>query len=235
MHAILSLHIGQSGVQIGNACWELFCLEHLIRPNGQFDQDAAHSPSSTGCDARFSETNQGKHVPRAVYADLEPTVVDEVRTATYRELFPPEQLIMWKEDAASNYAHGRYTAGKQIVDATINTIRKLAEKCWSVHGLLFCCPTQSVPDSVHISTAVVASQNSVLAMIATMFDFDCSIGCDNEALLICVAILVILSVRHTLIAQVTSSLTASLRFDGALRADFADRQKTWFHIHIFIH
>jgi Tubulin len=32
----------------------------------------------------FSETGAGKHVPRAVFVDLEPTVVDEVRTGTYR-------------------------------------------------------------------------------------------------------------------------------------------------------
>ncbi len=30
MREALCLHIGQAGVQIGNACWELFCLEHGI-------------------------------------------------------------------------------------------------------------------------------------------------------------------------------------------------------------
>ena len=30
---------------------------------------------------------------RAVFVDLEPTVVDEVRVGTYRQLFHPEQLI----------------------------------------------------------------------------------------------------------------------------------------------
>ena len=47
----------------------------------------------------FSETGAGKHVPRTVFVDLEPTVVDEVRTGTYRQLFHPEQLISGKEDA----------------------------------------------------------------------------------------------------------------------------------------
>ena len=41
----------------------------------------------------FSETGAGKHVPRTVFVDLEPTVVDEIRTGTYRQLFHPEQLI----------------------------------------------------------------------------------------------------------------------------------------------
>lgn len=58
----------------------------------------------------FSETGAGKHVPRAVFLDLEPTVIDEVRTGTYRQLFHPEQLISGKEDAANNFARGHYTS-----------------------------------------------------------------------------------------------------------------------------
>lgn len=34
MREIINLHLGQAGVQIGNACWELFCLEHQIDPSG---------------------------------------------------------------------------------------------------------------------------------------------------------------------------------------------------------
>ncbi|KAL3055396.1 hypothetical protein OYC64_018141 [Pagothenia borchgrevinki] len=62
------------------------------------------------------ETGAGKHVPRAVFVDLEPTVIDEVRKGTYRQLFHPEQLITGKEDAANNYARGHYTIGKEIID-----------------------------------------------------------------------------------------------------------------------
>jgi hypothetical protein len=37
----------------------------------------------------FSETEGGKHVPRTVMVDLEPSVIDETRTGAYRELFHP--------------------------------------------------------------------------------------------------------------------------------------------------
>eukprot|EP00438_Fugacium_kawagutii_P023025 Skav229902 [mRNA] locus=scaffold2151:426328:503153:- [translate_table: standard] len=87
----------------------------------------------------FSETGAGKHVPRCVMVDLEPTeaslclgrfyVVDEVRTGTYRQLFHPEQLISGKEDAANNFARGHYTIGKEIVDLVLDRIRKLADNC----------------------------------------------------------------------------------------------------------
>jgi hypothetical protein len=32
----------------------------------------------------FSETGTGKHVPRALFIDLEPSVIDQVRSGTYR-------------------------------------------------------------------------------------------------------------------------------------------------------
>lgn len=51
----------------------------------------------------FSETGAGKHVPRAIFVDLEPTVVDEVRTGTYRQLFHPEQLITGKASVVKIY------------------------------------------------------------------------------------------------------------------------------------
>lgn len=35
MREIICLHIGQAGIQTGNACWELFALEHGIKPNGR--------------------------------------------------------------------------------------------------------------------------------------------------------------------------------------------------------
>lgn len=69
----ISIHIGQAGVQMGNACWELYCLEHGIHPDGQMPADATAGDDSFN--AFFSETGSGKHVPRAVLIDLEPTVV----------------------------------------------------------------------------------------------------------------------------------------------------------------
>ena len=41
----------------------------------------------------FSETSEGKHVARSVFVDLEPTILDEIRTGTYRDLFQPEMII----------------------------------------------------------------------------------------------------------------------------------------------
>uniref|UniRef100_A0A8C0D545 Uncharacterized protein n=1 Tax=Balaenoptera musculus TaxID=9771 RepID=A0A8C0D545_BALMU len=121
MHECISIHVGQAGVQIGNACWELYCLEH----NGQIPTDKTIGGGDDTFNTFFSETGAGKHVPRAVSVDLEPTVIDEVHTGTYRQLLHPEQLVTGKEDAANNYARGHYPIGKEIIDLVLDPIRKL--------------------------------------------------------------------------------------------------------------
>ena len=85
----------------------------------------------------FSETGAGKHVPRAVFIDLEPSVIDETRVGTYRRLFHPEQLINGKEDAANNYARGHYTIGKEVVDLVLDRIRSVMLLTSFVHIPIF--------------------------------------------------------------------------------------------------
>jgi len=51
----------------------------------------------------FSKTGAGKHVPHAIYMDLEPTVCDEVHSGASHQLYHPEKTISEKEDAANNY------------------------------------------------------------------------------------------------------------------------------------
>ena len=141
MREVISIHIGQAGIQVGNACWELYCLEHGIQPDGQMPSDKTIGGGDDAFNTFFSETGSGKHVPRTVFVDLEPTVVDEVRTGTYRQLYHPEQLISGKEDAANNYARGHYTVGKEIVDLVLDRIRKLADNCTGLQGFLACHAT----------------------------------------------------------------------------------------------
>ena len=70
MREALCVHIGQAGVQIGNACWELFCLEHGIQPDGQMPSDKTIGGGDDAFNTFFSETGAGKHVPRTVFLDV---------------------------------------------------------------------------------------------------------------------------------------------------------------------
>ncbi|KAH9360581.1 hypothetical protein HPB48_012932 [Haemaphysalis longicornis] len=201
MRECISVHIGQAGVQIGNACWELYCLEHGIQQDGNMPSDKVSGGIDDSFNTFFAETGAGRHVPRAVFVDLEPTVVDEVRSGAYRQLYHPEQLISGKEDAANNYARGHYTIGKEIVDLVLDRIRKLADQCTGLQGFLvfhsFGGGTGSgftsllmerlsvdygkksklefsIYPAPQVSTAVVEPYNSILTTHTTLEHSDCA-------------------------------------------------------------
>ena len=209
MREVISIHLGQAGIQAGNACWELYCLEHGIQPDGQMPSDKTIGGGDDAFNTFFSETGSGKHVPRTVFVDLEPTVVDEVRTGTYRQLYHPEQLISGKEDAANNYARGHYTIGKEIVDLVLDRIRKLADNCTGLQGFLVFNAVGggtgsglgalllerlsvdygrksklsfTIYPSPQVSTAVVEPYNCVLSVHQLVENSDESLLLDNEAL-----------------------------------------------------
>ncbi|XP_021512386.1 tubulin alpha chain-like 3 isoform X1 [Meriones unguiculatus] len=263
MRECLSIHIGQAGVQIGDACWELYCLEHGIQPDG-FILDSQHDHlenakmecRNAAFDTFFHETRTGKHVPRALFMDLEPTVVDSIRVGKFRSLFHPEQLVNGKEDAANNYARGRYSVGSEVIELVLERTRKLAEQCSGLQGFLiyrsfgggtgsgftsllmerlsveYCKKTKlefSVYPSPRISTAVVEPYNAVLTTHSTIEHSDCTFMVDNEAVYdICHHKLGVerpsYACINRLIAQVISSITASLRFEGPLNVDLIEFQ-----------
>ncbi|KAF1376096.1 hypothetical protein PFLUV_G00227070 [Perca fluviatilis] len=244
----VSVHVGQAGVQIGNACWELNCLEHGIQLDGQMPSAKTCGGGDDSFNTFFSETGAGKHVPRAIFVDLEPTVIDE--------LFHYEQLITGKEDAANNYARGHYTIGKEIIDLVLNRIRKLADQCTGLQGFLvfhsFGGGTGSgfisllmerlsvdygkksklefsVYPALQVSTAVVEPYNAILTTHTTLEHSDCAFMVDNEAIYnICRRNLDIedpsYTNLHRLISQIVSSVTASLHFDHALTVDLTEFQ-----------
>uniref|UniRef100_A0AAR2KFS5 Tubulin/FtsZ GTPase domain-containing protein n=1 Tax=Pygocentrus nattereri TaxID=42514 RepID=A0AAR2KFS5_PYGNA len=61
---------------MGNFCWELYCLEHGIQHGGMISAGSTSlADSSFGTFFSETGTGAGKYVPRAVFIDLEPTVV----------------------------------------------------------------------------------------------------------------------------------------------------------------
>lgn len=291
MREVISVHIGQAGVQLGGICWELYCKEHGLDLKGNRVSDppanichmqpvvnlsesskqdfgaeksttsfCADDPDTTrsggGFHSFFLEMSKGNFSPRAMMVDLEPTVVDEIRTGRYKDLFAPMHCVNGIEDAANNYARGHYTAGAKILDNVIEPIRRMAESCEKLQGFLefhsFGGGTGSgfsallaeyfnneyrkkskleiaIFPSPTMSTAVVEPYNAVLTTSYTLDHTDCVFIADNEAMYnICKNQLDIDSPNYAnlnhLLAQTVSSITASLRFQGTLNADFSDFQ-----------
>ncbi|XP_043268934.1 tubulin alpha chain-like [Venturia canescens] len=251
---VVTIFVGQSGVQVGNACWELFCLEHGITPDGMMLE--GYQSNDITYHAFFAPSQTGKMSPRTVMVDLEPTVVDEVRTGAYKRLFDPTTLMSGKEDAANNFARGFYSVGAEMMDLVLDRIRRVCEACSKLSGFIvfrsFGGGTGSgfttlmlerltadygkkskldfaVYPAPHISTSVVEPYNSVLTTHGTLDFEDCCFIVDNEALYdTCTRNLGVESPTYTnlnrLQAQVISNITASLRFEGAVNVSLEEFQ-----------
>ncbi|KAK7810593.1 hypothetical protein U0070_022065 [Myodes glareolus] len=159
------------------------------------------------------------------------------------------RLITGKEDAANNYARGRYTIGKEIIDLVLHRICKLADQCTGLQSFLvfhsFGGGTGSgftslrmerlsvdyakksklefsIYPAPQVSPAVVEPYKFILTTHTTLEHSDCAFMVDNRAIYdICLRNFDIERPTYTnlnrLISQIVSSITASLRFDGALK------------------
>merc|ERR1711994_564877 len=157
----------------------------------------------------FEETGTGQFVPRNITVDLEPTVVDDVRTGPFAQMFHPEFLLNGKEDAANNFARGHYTVGKEILDQVNDRLRKLVDNSQNVQGFIInhsvgggtgsglgCLILERIAvdyrkktkmgfevyPSPHISTCVVEPYNALLTTHWLLDHTEISMLIDNEAM-----------------------------------------------------
>jgi len=240
MRECISIHIGQAGVQIGNSCWELYCLEHGISPDGRIkDADAPKTVShDDSVSTFFNQTSRGQYIPRAVFIDLDPSTIGEIKNGPYSKLFNPQYMISGKEDAANNYARGHYTVGKEIIDNAMEKIRLIADQCTGLQGFLIFHSLGggtgsgftsllmeqlsieygkkpqlefAVYPSPKISTAVVEPYNSVLSTHAILDHADCTFVFDNEAIYdICKRNLGIETPTYTNLNRIISQVVSSI-------------------------
>jgi len=249
---VISISVGQAGIQLGNAVWEQYSAEHAIKPDGKLENETSDLYFKTF----FEETGSGQFVPRQITVDLEPTVVDDVRTGEFAQMFHPEFLLNGKEDAANNFARGHYTVGKEILDQVNDRLRKLVDNSENVQGFIINHAVGGgtgsglgalileriavdyrkkskigfeIYPAPNISTCIVEPYNAMLSTHWLLDHTEVSVVLDNEAIYaICQKQLNIdrpsYSQLNVIIAKVVSSMTASLRFDGELNVDLGEFQ-----------
>jgi len=252
MREVISLQVGQCGVQLGTQVWAQYNAEHSIDNAGK----RKVKDDNTSFKVFYQETNAGQFVPRNLSVDLESNVIDDVKNSKMAAMFHPEFLLAGKEDAANNFARGHYTVGKEIIDKVNDRLRKLVDNCDNVQGFII---THSVGGgtgsglgalileriavdyrkksklgfevypSPTISTAVVEPYNALLTTHWLLDHTEVSLLIDNEAVYeICQKKLGIKKPSYEnlnrLISKVISSMTASLRFEGELNVDLNEFQ-----------
>jgi len=251
---VLTISVGQGGIQLGNAIWAQYNMEHGIKSNGERKENA--NLEDLYFFTFYEETAAGQYVPRNLSVDLEPTVLDDIRRGPSAGMYHPEFLVNGKEDAANNFARGHYTVGKEQMDIVNDRIRKLVDNSENVQGFIVNHSVGGgtgsgmgmlilerlavdyrkkskigfeIYPSPNISTCIVEPYNGLLSTHWLLDHTDVSLVLDNEALYeICQKKLDIKKPSYNnlnqIIAKVVSSMTAALRFDGELNVDMNEFQ-----------
>ena len=68
--------------------------------------------------------------------DLEPGTMDSVRSGPYGQVFRPDNFIFGQTGAGNNWAKGHYTEGAELIDSVLDVVRKEAESCDCLQGIL---------------------------------------------------------------------------------------------------
>uniref|UniRef100_A0A2K5R7J8 Tubulin/FtsZ GTPase domain-containing protein n=1 Tax=Cebus imitator TaxID=2715852 RepID=A0A2K5R7J8_CEBIM len=90
MREIVHIQAGQCGNQIGAKFWEVISDEHGTDPTGTY-----HADSDLQLDrisVYYNEATGGKYVPRAILVDLEPGIMDSIRSCPFGQIFRPDNF-----------------------------------------------------------------------------------------------------------------------------------------------
>ncbi|KAI0178114.1 beta-tubulin [Pestalotiopsis sp. NC0098] len=132
MREIIHLSVGQCGSRIGSAFWETIAKEHGITEDGTYGGTESAEDQNVG--VYFHEPYYGIRTPRAIFVDLEPGMIEEVRSGGYGKSFRPDNFISGEYGAGGNWAKGHYCEDTDLVEDLLNAVRREAESCDCLQG-----------------------------------------------------------------------------------------------------
>lgn len=204
---IISLQAGQCGNQIGSAFWQTISEEHGIDASGSYIGTSDTQLERVG--VYYSEGSEGRYVPRAVLLDLEPGVLNNIKSGSLGSMFRPDNFVYGQSGAGNNWAKGHYTEGAELIESVLDVVHKEIEMCDVLQGFqvshslgggtgsgmgtllvskiredypdrMLC--TYSIMPSPKVSDTVVEPYNCTLSVHQLIENTDIVFSIDNEAL-----------------------------------------------------
>ncbi|KJE94277.1 tubulin gamma-1 chain [Capsaspora owczarzaki ATCC 30864] len=206
---VITLQLGQCGNQIGMEFWKQLCVEHGINPSGRLEDFAVEGTDRK--DVFFYQADDDHYIPRAILMDLEPRVINSIKTSAYANLYNQENVFMSADGggAGNNWASG-YRQGDVVHDDVIDILDREADNSDSLEGFVLThaiaggtgsgmgsyllerlndrypkklVQTYSVfPNQEEMSDVVVQPYNSILTLKRLTLNADCVNVLDNTAL-----------------------------------------------------
>jgi tubulin beta len=133
MREVIMLHVGGCGTSLGAKVWEAIMPEHSLDVQGVVASDATTLQKEM-LNVYFNESRGGRYVPRAVLVDSEPGNLDRIRAGEMGQLFRSDSYIASRGTSGGIFTKGYYEVGPEIIDITLDAIRREVESADSLQG-----------------------------------------------------------------------------------------------------
>jgi tubulin gamma len=132
---IITIQAGQCGNAIGSRFWQQLCQEHGISRDGNLEDFATEGGDRK--DVFFYQSDDTRYVPRAIFIDLEPRVINGIQTGPYKNIYNPENFFIGEHGmgAGNNWAAG-YAAGERVQEEIFDMIDREADGSDSLEGFM---------------------------------------------------------------------------------------------------
>jgi tubulin alpha len=228
---VLHLQIGSAGIDIGNHCWELYCLEHNLDVDG-----CLQSESNSGIPPRcfFSERkndNGRNYCPHTFFIDHDSTEIDKIKTSKMKNLYNENQFFVPTNSS----------------DSIMDKIRHQIEIYDNFQGFIFSHSTfgkssnlssellinlkSEYSNKIILTNSIFGSSIDICSMSNLLNYADVIIPMENKAIHnLCQQRLEIETPTYfnlnRLIAMCWSNITCSMRFDGCFLSNLNEFQTT---------
>ena len=133
MRELIAIGIGSFGVNITDSMVQGMAEEH------HFTGDAAFKTESVNGSYPhifFDEYQSGKVTGRALLMDSDSMSINNVRAASGSNLYGLDNYFCGDTSMGSLYVKGRFGVGSELVNASLDKVRKLVERCDALQGFI---------------------------------------------------------------------------------------------------
>ena len=163
MREIVSIHIGDAGLKVGQQYWKTLAHEHSLDSNsGELIGD--YNSKTEHVNKVFDENSSGVYTPRAVFVDANSLSFDQMLTDDM--LFSDWQRVYGQLDKASTFAEGKYNVVAKLKNEVNDAIQRELEKWDSLDTMLAFGSTCGGTGSAFIPQISESHKNNI-SMIQT--------------------------------------------------------------------
>ena len=138
MREIISLHVGQCGIQTGIQMWRQLALEKNIDGQGELVEERRVEAYNCNTKAFFAESplQSRKYLPRALFIDSDHSCLDGLSTAKHRKLFDEASLIYGDGTPFYSCFGGKSHRAEGLFSQTAEKLRRLLEATEHCEGFM---------------------------------------------------------------------------------------------------